>query len=63
MVSGAVLGFLLDVSFTKLISRRERTNKAGGVNKAEVVLIIECSDQQKELVEKVLWENNALGIG
>ncbi|NRD79102.1 hypothetical protein HPT25_17220 [Bacillus sp. BRMEA1] len=55
-VSGLLLGFLIKMIIVK-------KNKKG-LKKitAEIVLMVRCEEHQWESVEKILWENSALGI-
>ncbi len=57
-VSGLLLGFIikLAVVFTKG-SVRNKNRKA-----SEVVVVVKCHEEQADLVEKILWENTALGV-
>lgn len=58
LVLGLVAGFLLKLLFVK-----RKNNRAAGKNKAtEVFLLILCNENQAELIEKILWDNNSLGI-
>lgn len=59
LLCGVFLGFLLD-----FFTGKERRNKKKVKNIAtEVILIINCSENQGEMVEKVLWDHFALGVG
>jgi hypothetical protein len=55
-LSGLLVGFLLKLLLYK--------KQGFGTNKitSEVVLLIHCSESQWETVEKILWDNTALGI-
>ncbi|WP_260871660.1 SoxR reducing system RseC family protein [Bacillus sp. X1(2014)] len=55
-VSGLLLGFLIKMLLVK--------NKQRGAKSitAEIVLMIRCEEHQWETIEKILWENTALGI-
>lgn len=55
-VSGLLLGFLIKWFLMK--------KNDLGIKKitSEIVLMIRCEDPQWEAVEKILWENGALGI-
>lgn len=55
-ISGLLLGFLIKMLLMK-------KNKKG-LKKitSEVVLMIRCEEHQWESIEKILWENAALGI-
>lgn len=57
---GATLGFLLDL----LISKRKIPPLSNSSKiKSEVVIIVNCKQHQLPLVEKVLSDHQALGIG
>ncbi|MGF6953767.1 hypothetical protein QF028_006272 [Neobacillus sp. B4I6] len=55
-VSGLLLGFLIKLLLVK--------KSKGGVKniRSEIVLMIRCEEHQWESVEKIIWENNALGM-
>jgi hypothetical protein len=55
-ISGIILGFLLKV----IIFKKQGT--APGKITSEVVLIIRCESHQWDTIEKILWDNNALGL-
>lgn len=68
LFGGGILGFLLDYFYGKIRGNknpRETRNQkqAGGSNNTEVVLTIYCRNSQYEMVEKVLWDNMAFGVG
>lgn len=55
-VSGLLLGFLIKLLLVK-------KSKGGAKNiRSEIVLMIRCEEQQWETIEKIIWENNALGM-
>lgn len=55
-VSGLLIGFFIKLLFAK-------KNKGGSTKiSAEIVLMIRCEEQQWGMIEKILWENNALGM-
>lgn len=56
---GFILGFLIDLFVYKVIKKRRRLLR--GKN-SEVILIVECEDQQADLAESILWHHLALGI-
>lgn len=59
LVSGVAIGFTLKLVFVKQSTRREMKKRP-----ADVVLIIYChDDKQITMVEHVLWDNTALGVG
>jgi hypothetical protein len=55
-IFGIVLGFLL-----KLIIFKKHGTAPGKIT-SEVVLIIRCENHQWDTIEKILWDNNALGL-
>lgn len=57
LIFGAALGFVLDV-FIYRVKKKKRTGK----NATDVVLIIHCTEQQGDKIEKVLWDHFALGV-
>lgn len=67
LLGGALLGFLLDYFGGKIRQNKnakETRNQAkAGKSNTEVVLTIFCKPEQYEMVEKVLWDNMALGVG
>ncbi|MCX8130285.1 MAG: hypothetical protein N3I35_09325 [Clostridia bacterium] len=58
---GMIIGLFLGLTIKILINRKysdQRNNKKS----AEVVLIIECTENQAETVKNTLWEHHALGV-
>jgi hypothetical protein len=55
-VSGLLLGFLIKMLFVKNSKRGEKGFTA------EIVLMVRCEEHQWETIEKILWENTALGV-
>ncbi|MDQ0892133.1 hypothetical protein QFZ81_007221 [Paenibacillus sp. V4I9] len=58
-VGGFLLGFLIDLFIYKVIKRHKRLIR--GKN-SEVILIVECGEEQADHVESILWHHLALGI-
>jgi predicted permease len=54
---GFLLGFIIKLILIKKYNHRQ-SNKRG----TEVVLIIECLENQMEMVKDTLWSNQALGV-
>ncbi|MBI0581191.1 hypothetical protein IEC97_28150 [Neobacillus cucumis] len=55
-ISGLILGFLLKLLIVK-------KGKSGSKNiSSEIVLMIRCEEDQWKTVEKILWDNGALGL-
>ncbi|TCL37708.1 hypothetical protein EV210_105142 [Anaerospora hongkongensis] len=68
LLSGVVIGFLLDYFYGSLFGSKKNGSsrnqiKAGKCNNTEVILTICCDNSQYEMVEKVLWDNMAYGVG
>nr|WP_308113635.1 hypothetical protein [Alicyclobacillus tolerans] len=57
--SGFLLGFLIDLFINKVVQKRNRTLR--GKN-PQVILIVECEDNQADSVEDILWHHLALGV-
>jgi len=55
---GFLVGFLLDISFTKLKHSKQRRNDKD----AELFLMVHCDPHQVEEVKKALWDHLALGV-
>ncbi|WHY94641.1 hypothetical protein QNK12_14770 [Neobacillus cucumis] len=55
MVVGALLGFLIEI----LLAGKKVFQKSIRV---DVILIVDCKDSQAEIVEKILWSHQALGV-
>lgn len=58
LIFGFLLGLLLDFLLTKEKSRKKGKNQA-----INVFLTIRCKENQKEMIERILWDHYALGIG
>jgi hypothetical protein len=57
LFTGFGLGFIIKLISTQKYSNRQEKQKA-----TEVVLIIECQENQLEIVKDSLWKHNALGV-
>ena len=57
MLVGFSLGLIIKLITTKKYKHRQKNQKA-----TEVVLIIECKENQLEIVKDLLWEHHALGV-
>lgn len=58
LATGCVIGVIIKLITTKIYAKdRTKAEKA-----PEVVLIIECEQQELETVHNVLWDNHALGV-
>ncbi len=64
---GAMVGFILDYAIGKIRSLRNkkasRKREPAGDKAADVILIINCEADKNEMVERVLWDNLAMGVG
>ncbi|MRG87785.1 hypothetical protein [Salinibacillus xinjiangensis] len=56
---GFILGFIIDLIILKVKNKKLRLLKG---KKSEVILIVECENEQGREVEEVLWEHFALGV-
>lgn len=65
LVFGSTLGYILDRFVSRAIHHKNKhgtsvNNKGGKIS--EVVLIIECNQDQVKMAEGVLWGNSAIGV-
>lgn len=58
-VGGFILGFIIDLLFQ---NKKRKTERKLRGKTSELILIVHCRIDQAELVEKVLWDNLALGV-
>lgn len=58
---GAALGLTLDIMIGKIRSSKDKKRTKN--NSSEIILLIKCEENQYKMVEKVLWDNLALGVG
>lgn len=58
MGTGIAVGLII-----KLLITRKDLNKQKGQKSTEVVLIIECNENELNIIKEILWENHALGVG
>jgi len=56
--AGFLIGFLLDISLTRLKHSKQRRNDKDG----ELFLMVNCEPHQVEQVKKTLWDHLALGV-
>ncbi|MDF2545430.1 MAG: rane protein [Anaerosolibacter sp.] len=56
--SGCAVGIIIKLMVTK----KHNKNRSKTLKESEVVLIIECEENELEMVKKTLWENHALGV-
>ncbi|MBT2259625.1 hypothetical protein [Priestia megaterium] len=60
---GAVFGFFLGLLFDIIVQKKHLKKEKVLKGKAsEVILVVDCEETQKEQVEKLLWDNLALGV-
>jgi hypothetical protein len=60
--TGAVVGFLIGFTIDILLKKRDK--KPNMKNKiSEVVILVDCSREEAVIVETVLWNHYALGVG
>jgi len=58
LAGGFLVGFLIDISFTKRKHSKARRNEKDG----ELFLMVHCDPHQVEQVRKTLWDHLALGV-
>jgi len=68
LLGGVILGFLLDYFYGRIRGhKKEKASrnrvKAGESHNTEVILTVFCENNQYEMVQKVLWDNMAFGVG
>jgi hypothetical protein len=56
---GFVVGFVIRLFTEKVIKKRRRVLKG---TPSEIILIVDCTESQAELVENILWNHFALGV-
>ncbi|PAK43405.1 hypothetical protein [Priestia megaterium] len=56
---GFVLGFLFDLFVQKRVKKKQRVLRGKA---SEVIVIVQCEENQKEQVEHILWGHLALGV-
>ncbi|WP_274363774.1 hypothetical protein [Paenibacillus thermotolerans] len=60
-IIGAASGVLLGFAIKYYIIRRVSSGRLRTIT-SEVVVMIRCEEQQYDSVEKILWDNTALGV-
>lgn len=58
MAGGFLVGFLLDISFSRFKHSRERRNEKD----SELFLLVACNERQADDVARALWDHQALGV-
>lgn len=61
-VIGALAGFTTGVVIDFLIKPKKSIEKMAGKS-TEVVVVVDCREEQVEMVERILWEYLAFGVG
>jgi hypothetical protein len=56
---GFVVGFAIRL-FTELVFKKRKRVLKGTTS--EIILIVDCTESQAEIVENILWEHFALGV-
>ncbi|GAA0316901.1 hypothetical protein GCM10008967_04360 [Bacillus carboniphilus] len=56
---GFLLGFFTDLIIIKAKNRKKKLRKS---KQSEVVLIVDCKDEDGSKVEKILWNYTAIGV-
>lgn len=56
---GVMLGFLIDIIPKNKFQKKQKNSSNG----SEVIIIINCANEQSEIVESIFRCNHALGIG
>jgi len=60
-IIGMILGFSIGL-IIKLMVTEKFDNRQSSQRSAEVVIIIECNENQAEMVKDLLWDHHALGV-
>jgi hypothetical protein len=47
----------------KLVATKKYNNRQKNLKATEVVIIIDCNDNQSDMIKDILWEHNPLGVG
>lgn len=56
---GFCLGFLINLFYYKVIKKQQRLLRG---KHCEVIIIVECEEQQGDMIEEILWHHFALGV-
>lgn len=59
---GLGFGCSLGVVIKLIITKKYSKNRSSTHKESDVVLIIECNQNELEMIKKTLWENHALGV-
>ena len=62
LVAGVIMGFLLDILPVRRLWRKNGIN-GRREHMTQVFIMVECDQNQVEMVENLMWENHALGVG
>ncbi|MDR3602056.1 MAG: hypothetical protein P4L49_16470 [Desulfosporosinus sp.] len=60
-IIGIIVGFSLGL-IIKLITTKKYENRHHKIKATEVVLVINCKENQTEMVKDLLWDHHALGV-
>ncbi|WP_257348045.1 hypothetical protein [Pseudalkalibacillus decolorationis] len=60
-VSGFILGLGIKLFVLKVVKKKQNLLRRG--KHSEVILIVDCEEEQAQLVEEILWEHLAIGLG
>lgn len=58
-VGGFLIGFLIDLMIIKVKNRKKKLRKG---KRSEVILIVDCKEEDGSQVEKILWNYTAIGV-
>ncbi|KRE83241.1 hypothetical protein ASG89_12875 [Paenibacillus sp. Soil766] len=58
-VGGFTIGFVYDITSTLIKRKKNRTAK---IKLGEIILIVQCTNEQSQFVEQTLWKSLALGV-
>lgn len=61
-VIGAFVGFLIGFSIDLLTTVKRKNLKKVKGKTSELILIIHCDSNQIDIIEKILWDNLAIGV-
>lgn len=59
---GLGFGCFMGITIKLIVTKKYNKNRSKTLKESEVVLIIECTQDELEMVKKTLWENHALGV-
>jgi len=59
---GAIGGFIIGLIIKLVVTTKYARNRSKAEKEAEVTLIIECLENEIEMIRGILWDNHALGV-